>query len=612
MSWKALPAGRSWAGEFLGLFMAAAVGAACTPVGDPGPSPDPVPDPDPDEEVEEEALPALEDGDPDPGDAEAAEELLRRAEEALGAGDGDAARRLAIQVVEEHPRADGSAEALWVVARAALEVGDYREAEDAAHDFLGFLGDGDVARRGEAHLVQARARLAEGRVADGVEALTAIPPDAPEVVMEEAVERLRSHVHGLSDGELDDLLAPGPEGPPGEVLRVERAVRFHLDGDEEAARALADQALAGAPASEERQLAEAIAAGRAEEEVGAVAPLGALLPADGPPSLLRSAGEISDGLEVAVQALEGRTRRGLQVLTGERTGDSGGRGDRVRELEEDGALAIIGPLDDQGLREAAEARRTGIAILSPTARTVPRDLQGEGVFSLRSVDPGGPRKLAEHARDEGHSTAVILRPDLEPHREEARYFAEAFENAGGTIRAEVEYPAGEADLADQMSRLRGQGASVIFLPVPPDEVETVATQMAFHEVTDADPLLLGTEGWASDDVLRAIPSRHTEGVRVAVPAPAGEDASGYREFVDAYEAHFRRTFRSPEATLGWDAVRLVAQVLESGARSGEDVRRQLERVEGFQGATGTLSVRNGRIVREQELARIEDGQVRPF
>lgn len=615
MSWRAGPPGRSWpGGELLGLVVAVVLSAACTPVGDPGPSPEPVPgeDPDPDEEVAEAPLPSLEEGEPEPGDVETMEERLREAEGALEAGDAGAARRIALEVMEEHPRAPGSTGALWVLARASLEQGDHREADDAVTDFLAVLDEGDAGLRGDALLLQGRARLADGRLTDGVRALLAIPPEASEPVLGEAMDRLRSSVQGLSDEEVDQVLAEGAPGPRGEVLRVERAVRHHLDGDEQAARALAGEALEGDPAETERRLARAIAEGRAEEEVTAVAGFGALLPTEGPPSIVRSAEEISYGLDVAVEALEGQTRQGLQVLAPQGSDASGFGQDRVRELEDEGALALIGPLTEGELREAAEARRTNVPILSPTARTVPDDLRGEGVYSLRSVDPGGARKLAVHATDEGYGSAVILRPDQGPAEEEARHFAEAFQEAGGTIRDEVVYPSGQADLAEEMARIRGVGPSVLFLPVPPEEVENVATQMAFHEVTDAEPLLLGTEGWASPEILRSVPAHHTDGVRVAVPAPAGEDPPGYREFVDAYEGHYRRTFRSPDAVLGWDAVGLLARVLEGGARTGDEVRRQLERLEGFQGATGILSVRDGRVVRDQELARIEDGALQPI
>ena len=596
--------------QLLGLLLAGVVGVACTPVGGPGADPEPAEDPDADPEAVEAELPALEEGDPDPEGVEAAASLLEEARSALADGDPGEARRLARSVMEDHPRAGGSAEALWVLAQGALEEGDYGEADEAVSDFLDFLSSGDHGRVAQARLLQGRARFGENRFADGIASLVAVPPEAPDDVMAETVERARAPAQGLDDGELEAALADAP-GPVGDVLRVERAVRYHLDGDDESARGLMDETLAGSPRDEERRAAEAIMDGRFEDVVGAVAGLGALLPVDGPPSLLRSAEEISYGLEVAVRDLEGTSRRGMELLLGEDL-DEADNSNRVRELENAGALAFIGPLDEAELREAAEARETDIPVVSPTAGRVPEELRGQGVYSLRSVDPGEPRMLAEHARGEGHSSAVILRPNQERAEEKARLFAEAFEEAGGSIRSEVEYPAGQADLADEMGELRGLDPSLIFLPVPADDAENVATQMAFHEVTDADPTLLGTEGWASEDALRSVSPQHTDGMQVAVPVPAGEDPPAHQGFVDAYEGHFQRTFRSPDAALGWDAVKLVARVLNTGARTGEDVRRQLERTEGFEGATGTLSVRNDLIVRERELARIEDGEVRPF
>lgn len=576
--------------------------AACTPVGEAPPPPEPEPAP----------FPSLEPGEATAEEEETAARLLEEAEAALEAGVPEDALQAARRVTDDHPTASGSAQALWLLARAALELDDPEEADAAAEAFAGFLDDDDP-RLGEVRLLQGRARLEEGRVEDAVEVLLGIPSEAPGEARSEGLEIVRAQAARLSDEELERLLRDAVPGPASLVLRTETAVRHHFRGDADRAEEVADEVLEGNPDDPEERLARAIVEGRADEEIGAAAlVLGALLPETGSPALQSFAAEIRDGLDVALAQAAPEGREALQLVVRDDEGSGSVGTDRLQELENEGVLALIGPLQEGALEEVARSRTSGTPLLSPTARLVPEDLVGEGVYSLGSVDPGGPTALARYARDEGKGTAVILRPDDPEAELEARFFTEAFEEAGGRVRDELVFEPSQSNFPDEMRRILNLQPDLLFLPLAPGEIQLVAPQIAFHGVDELDLLILGTDAWAMDDVLRSVPTRHTDGVIVSARAPAGEDPPGYEAFVEAYENHFRRTFRSPAAVVGWDAVQILLHAVEQGVRGPEEVRRNLERIEDFPGASGILSIRDGRIVRAYEIARIENGQVRPL
>ena len=90
---------------------------------------------------------------------------------------------------------------------------------------------------------------------------------------------------------------------------------------------------------------------------------------------------------------------------------------------------------------------------------------------------------------------------------------------------------------------------------------------------------------------------------------AGDDA--YQRFVDAYEALHRKTLRSSIPAFGYDAAKLVLAAIEDGARSPADLVARLERIEAYEGATGTISIVDGRVVRRHTLFEIRQGQLIP-
>jgi hypothetical protein len=124
--------------------------------------------------------------------------------------------------------------------------------------------------------------------------------------------------------------------------------------------------------------------------------------------------------------------------------------------------------------------------------------------------------------------------------------------------------------------------------------------------------VLGTSEWASDDVRRAVSPRHTNGVVTAAPRTPGPASEAYRRFVRAYEERFRRSLRDPLPATGYDAASLILLAVRTGARTAAEVRAALGRIQGLEGATGVLSVVDGRVVREHHLLCIQNGQLLPI
>jgi ABC-type branched-subunit amino acid transport system substrate-binding protein len=143
----------------------------------------------------------------------------------------------------------------------------------------------------------------------------------------------------------------------------------------------------------------------------------------------------------------------------------------------------------------------------------------------------------------------------------------------------------------------------LVLPLPPEDIEILAPQLTFYGIDTLGVQILGTDGWTSDMVRTEVISRHTDGVVATAPRAPGVELPAYLLFLERYEALHRKTLRSRIPSLGYDAAALVLEAAGRGGRNPDDLRQALENIREYPGATGSLSVEDGRIVRVQHLVR---------
>jgi ABC-type branched-subunit amino acid transport system substrate-binding protein len=162
-----------------------------------------------------------------------------------------------------------------------------------------------------------------------------------------------------------------------------------------------------------------------------------------------------------------------------------------------------------------------------------------------------------------------------------------------------------------MREVEGALPSALVLPLQPRDIELVAPQVTFFGLDTLGIRILGTGGWTSDAVLERVDPRHTNGVVATTTGQVGLPSPTAQAFQQRYESVLRKSLVSEIPALGYDAARLLLQAMRGGSRSPGDLRRALERIEGFQGVTGTFSFRDGLLVRRQQLARIENRTLMP-
>lgn len=582
------------------LGIAAACAAAGPPPGEPPPAP---PEP---------RLPSIDRGAPASPAAEAdAVRLIALARDTLEAGFAEEAFSLAGEVVDRYPGVPGSSEALWIRARAGLEIQRPEETAEAAGAFAVRLPDSHPLK-GPARLVQGRTLLAEGRVRDAIGAFLGVPSQAPDSIRTQALERIREEVVRLDYQSLQELHESSPAGA--RLLRApllaELALAQYGRGETVEAVETARAALDAGARGEEAEIAREIVAGDVTAARRQAAVLGVLLPESGSPGMQQFATYVRDGIQARLDAGARDPGAPIHLRFGDDRGLPEVADSLVRSLASGGAVGILGPLTDRSLESAARARRELVPMISPTATRLPG---GEpAVYTLRGADPGAARTLARYAVSQELDDAVVLHgPSAEAGRE-AELFIREYGRLGGRVLRRLSFQEGATFFQGPLRTVRELRPDALVLPVGAQEIELLAPQLTYFGLDTLGIRFLGTAEWAEPGVLQTTPHRHTDGFVVATPRRPGGPTEAYLRFVEDYETVLRKTLRSSIPALGYDAAGLMLEALASGMRSPRALRAALEEIRDFPGATGTLSVENGRVLREHHLVRLRDGDMIPI
>lgn len=575
------------------VLTAALLTAGCAPAGVSSRSPEAAPGP---------AGPVLASTPVTRAAQDSATALYGEALAAFEAGRGAAAEASATRVVEAFPGTPVSVDALWLRARirATRVESDGSGAGAAAGDLerlLSVLPGGDP-RQLPATLTLARVLAASGEPAAGLRRALDLPSGAA-VPDDGTVEWARTLANGLGSGVLEDVL---DASDPGQPLRVPVLVAYarslRLDGDDEGARRNAASALEAGAQGFDAQVAQALVEdGHVPRSAGDPVELAVVLPMGGSPAFQVIAQEILEGIEAAVEAWDLAGEVELRVL--DDGGDPAMAANLVRSAEAEGAVAVLGLLDDASLTQAARARRS-VPLVSPTAYDVPAG--DPAPLSLNAFDPGSAEALAEWTATSGIRQVVIIHASSGASAREAEVFSRVFQGLGGSVLRTFPYEAGATFWETQIRGAAQLLPEALVLPVPAEDLPGLAPQVTFFGLDTLGIRILGTGGWTDPRILAQVSPRHTDGVVVASPVRSDPGSAGYTRFREAYERRFRRSLVDGLVpSLGYDAASLVLHGVWAGAATADEVSAALSRVTALEGATGELSVVEGALRRRHEV-----------
>jgi ABC-type branched-subunit amino acid transport system substrate-binding protein len=342
-----------------------------------------------------------------------------------------------------------------------------------------------------------------------------------------------------------------------------------------------------------------------EPEPAAALAVAVLLPLSAPDPLPRYGELILEGARLAAARFEEETGRRVELDVLDDAGDPARGAELVRSAEVGGGFGVVGPLLSDVLAEGAAARATpGFVLVSPTAADLPAH---PNVYSLGTDEPSGAAALARYAVAAGLTRLAVLHPATAEHGAKAKAFADAAASAGASVLLTLAYDSGATTFAAPLAAIAGAQPQALFVPAPARDVVQIAPQLGYYGLRAGSLQVLGDEGWLDPETRRGVPAEFLDGTIVATPLRPRLDAGPGREFVERYEAAYRRTLDNPFPGFGHDAMLLLlAAAADAAGPSGVAARLAGRTLEG---ATAVLAVEGGRLVRRPFLLRVQGGDV---
>ncbi len=187
---------------------------------------------------------------------------------------------------------------------------------------------------------------------------------------------------------------------------------------------------------------------------------------------------MEEGAQFAVDQINeagGVLGRPLELKTVDMRNDVAEAAKVTQQLIDDGAVYLIGTVGDGILAEGQVACTAGVPISTGlgTAPTLVGDM-GECAYQLVMSDNIQAAVLAEYALGEGYRTAYVLGSNEIPYTKDLpTFFADAFENGGGTVVGTDQYKIGAGDYSAVVTKLANvdPAPDAVFTPMfIPDSV----------------------------------------------------------------------------------------------------------------------------------------------
>ncbi|HKK28129.1 MAG TPA: ABC transporter substrate-binding protein [Gemmatimonadota bacterium] len=559
---------------------------------------------------------------PGGGGAEAAPPpagALGRVESLVAAGHADSAAVLADSLYfawRSYPDTrDRAPEALWSEAGALREAGRPGAAADRLEELLDHFPDASRSR----DAVRALAGIEHGAAHDP--SAVRLLLSHPDAVDDSGRAVLRSAAGRMSAVELEEAL--GVSGAPERdrsVVLAALARELARAGRGDSAGRVARRVLSSGAAAPDRRLGDSVASGRIEAFRGPIV-VGAILPRSGRYQVVGS--WLRQGIDLALEeaGAAGGPRVRLEVV--DEGDDPAAVPGLVRQLEEAGAVVVIGPIRSRALAAAAEARsRSGLALVSPTATDAP--WRGAGAFPLdayalwdsRTREVEAVRDLGRWLADEADvgRSAILFATDVGGIEAALAFRAGLSAGGGSGSVVAAGFDPDSTTFRGPIGRVGAFGPRAVFVAgATAGTLLQLAPQLSYFGARDA--LLAGGPGWAEPDVVRRLEPSPTQRRVVAAYRDWSDSASGWNRFRAKYETKYRKSLGANVVPgLGYDAARLALEALPAdGVPHPGVVARRLAGVSDLAGATGTLSPdRATSTVARRTLIRVlEDRRLAP-
>lgn len=280
----------------------------------------------------------------------------------------------------------------------------------------------------------------------------------------------------------------------------------------------------------------------------------------------------------------------------------------IRLIENEKVSALVGYCDTHWVNIAAPlAREYGVTFVTPGA-THPRIPERTGAWLACFGDNAQAAAIAEYAvKDLGlKKGAIWVDTAVDFSVAVCAYFADALKHYGGEVVYEDYFETSWTDFSSMVARLKeyqdkGE-VDFVYVGAIPSNCGLIAKQLREGGVTVP---MLGADGFDTP-LLVETGGEAAEGVVFATHMSLEDQTPVVQNFKNAYQAMFGTLPENAFATLGYDAIKVLAKAIElAGSDDPKKIPEGLAQIKGFEGVSGTISYEAGSQVPNKSVAVIE-------
>ena len=333
--------------------------------------------------------------------------------------------------------------------------------------------------------------------------------------------------------------------------------------------------------------------------------IGAVLPLTG--DLATYGRNAKEGIELAAEEVNLKGGIKVQVVYEDSKGQPQAAVSAVQKLITlDKVSCIIGDVASSAtLAIAPIANQRKVVVLSPAASSPNITDAGEYIFRIWPSDDFEASVMADYVKRKGYTKVAVLYVNNDYGKAMFATFAKKIKNYGVAIAAVETFQQNATDLRAQLTKIKTVRPDALYLISYPKD--TIVFLGQYRQLGLTIPIL-STSAFEDPQILKTQKAA-AEGVVFTSPIPPDPKEPVVAAFKKNYKAKFGKE-PGLVADYAYDALKLLVEAVQlGGGIDGPSIKRGLEKVKDFKGASGLINFdANGDVVKPSGLKTVKDGQ----
>lgn len=320
---------------------------------------------------------------------------------------------------------------------------------------------------------------------------------------------------------------------------------------------------------------------------------------------------ILNGVQIAVEeanaagGIDGHT---IEIIQMDDKGDPSEAATVANKLSADAnVLAVVGHYNSScTLAGAPIYNQNKLVSVSPGSSAASVSEAGDYTFRVITTDAVQGDYLVDWGVNElGYRKFAIVYENTDYGLGLKQVAKECAATYGAEVVVDEAYTPGDSDFSTILTKIANSDADVLFIGGLYNETALIAKQMANYGLSDLQ--IMGVDAIFSTALVE-LGGDAVNGILLTGYFSDASTSKVTQNFISSYTEKYGSE-PGTYAAYGYDAALVILDALENGATDREAIQAYLMGIEGFEGATGTMSFdENGDVIKEPLKLILKDGK----